>query len=942
MTRNALIIILFGTAALFAALSFVRQPSITKEGSAWTIDFELSEYSDVEISIVDKKDSSVIRHLAAGKLGSNAPAFLQKNSLRQNITWDGKDDFGVNVPQPDSMSVRVRAGMSTHTDMFVGEDLYLFVGGGRATPSIILEDDGNVILFGKSGSNSFLRKYDAAGNYARTLYPPSASLSSDSVVAYGINVLPGVGWAPKITAPKSPTMTNSYLNDGNTFILSGGSGKLVLVNGNNQQTITTSGCYISSTTKPLISSPAAPVGWKGPWGPQYLTPSHNPKFLYLSGRYYGNTNLGSWLTEACDTGFWADGQVFKVNLENGIVSPFIKLDSVPVLATERATKIGGAGNGYSAIHGTAIDDSGRVYVCDRLHKCIGVYDTNAVMLGSIPVADPDYVAVSKRTGAIYVISRTHNVNLTLRRFNSWRNPASPTATVQLTTSTGDGYKGASAMVLTETNGITNIWLGYGTIGFRLYRDEVTTFSLLRDFSTGNSLMHYDRIAVDRKTDQLFFEVHRASRNGIYTVTDWSNPEPAPIPNLCGNTGSGDDNDDITVCPKGDLYIYKYPGGNDYYNFPVFRFHGKTGNYQAKNYANTGSNVVTAKTRYEGTNHRGLAVGWQGQVAISNYDGADHDNNHIDVYPDTGYFDSTYKGKTMVSNLTSKASGIRFDAAGNLYVGTGVKPSDWQVLNGFAGDNFYNNYSGSIVKYAPGDTGYMSGNVAIGSAKVFPQPFGTYGGSGTRGWCTCWNPRFDVDPYGRVYIPSAASQSVAIADNEGNTLHQFGRYGNTDARGGVAGSGIVENSNYVPFAFPYSTAASEDYIYVSDWINARIVRVKLDYQLDNIPGLTENTTSVADFLKKDRRVISMASSPNPFNPSSTISITLPSAVHVRLAVYDANGRFVKELFNGIHVSGTHNFTWNGTNTSGIKVSTGLYFYRLTAGKETRIIKTIFSK
>ncbi|MBL8027639.1 MAG: T9SS type A sorting domain-containing protein, partial [Fibrobacteres bacterium] len=117
--------------------------------------------------------------------------------------------------------------------------------------------------------------------------------------------------------------------------------------------------------------------------------------------------------------------------------------------------------------------------------------------------------------------------------------------------------------------------------------------------------------------------------------------------------------------------------------------------------------------------------------------------------------------------------------------------------------------------------------------------------------------------------------------------------------------------------------------------------KIDYALDNIPGLTEHSTKLEAALNRQKTAV-ISANPNPFNPSSRISITLPSTTEMRLAVYDANGRFVKELFNGIRLSGTHNFTWNGTNTSGIKVSTGLYFYRLTAGKETRIIKTIFSK
>jgi len=45
---------------------------------------------------------------------------------------------------------------------------------------------------------AIVRQYDSLGNYMKTVFPPPATLSNDSVTFYGINVVPG-GWAPKTT-----------------------------------------------------------------------------------------------------------------------------------------------------------------------------------------------------------------------------------------------------------------------------------------------------------------------------------------------------------------------------------------------------------------------------------------------------------------------------------------------------------------------------------------------------------------------------------------------------------------------------------------------------------------------------------------------------------------------------------------------------------------------
>jgi C1A family cysteine protease len=68
-------------------------------------------------------------------------------------------------------------------------------------------------------------------------------------------------------------------------------------------------------------------------------------------------------------------------------------------------------------------------------------------------------------------------------------------------------------------------------------------------------------------------------------------------------------------------------------------------------------------------------------------------------------------------------------------------------------------------------------------------------------------------------------------------------------------------------------------------------------------------------------------PNPFNPAATISYSLPDASMVRLAVYDAAGRLVAVLADGRRSEGPHSIVWDGTDSFGGDVASGVYFLRL---------------
>jgi hypothetical protein len=78
-------------------------------------------------------------------------------------------------------------------------------------------------------------------------------------------------------------------------------------------------------------------------------------------------------------------------------------------------------------------------------------------------------------------------------------------------------------------------------------------------------------------------------------------------------------------------------------------------------------------------------------------------------------------------------------------------------------------------------------------------------------------------------------------------------------------------------------------------------------------------------------------PNPFNPSTTISFSIPSDMNVDLAVYDISGRLVGELMSGVQTQGLYEITWDANN-----YASGLYIVRLVAGAEMHTQKIMLVK
>ena len=80
-------------------------------------------------------------------------------------------------------------------------------------------------------------------------------------------------------------------------------------------------------------------------------------------------------------------------------------------------------------------------------------------------------------------------------------------------------------------------------------------------------------------------------------------------------------------------------------------------------------------------------------------------------------------------------------------------------------------------------------------------------------------------------------------------------------------------------------------------------------------------------------------PNPFNPSTSIPVSLSMNGDARVSVYDIRGSLVKDIHRGFLQSGHHIFSWDGTNFNNSYVSGGIYFCKLFVGENTRSVRKL---
>ena len=141
--------------------------------------------------------------------------------------------------------------------------------------------------------------------------------------------------------------------------------------------------------------------------------------------------------------------------------------------------------------------------------------------------------------------------------------------------------------------------------------------------------------------------------------------------------------------------------------------------------------------------------------------------------------------------------------------------------------------------------------------------------------------------------------------------------------------FFDDASFGPYAIdpPYGTNSGGELQYCS---------LSLEFSVPWIPPMSTDDYVIpaVGFLAQNY--------PNPFNPSTTIKYEIKEAGNVSIEVFNIMGQKVKTLVNEYHTANNYSLVWDGTNNKNEGVSSGVYFYKMQAGRYTSTKKMILMK
>ena len=159
-----------------------------------------------------------------------------------------------------------------------------------------------------------------------------------------------------------------------------------------------------------------------------------------------------------------------------------------------------------------------------------------------------------------------------------------------------------------------------------------------------------------------------------------------------------------------------------------------------------------------------------------------------------------------------------------------------------------------------------------------------------------------------------------------------------------------NNTYSRFVAGGIPADGIYYIQVNSYYNS-LNRTKDPANLHKDPGGGEYliTASSSMITAVDDKVDNLPLSftlqqnyPNPFNPTTTINYSIAKPEAVKLTVYNMLGQNVAELVNKQQQAGNYSIVWDATDGNGLRMSSGVYFFRIEAGSFVQVNKMILLK
>jgi NHL repeat len=406
---------------------FKIRPQLKKHNGKITIFFETKSFCDVTVGIENSR-GHIVRHLASGLLGKNPPPPFAKGVRKQSLIWDGKNDQGRYVPDPQSLSVRVSLGLKPlfEKDLF-NQPMRRH---GREAPIFQASREGVYVYDGGNGLD-FVELYDHKGEYKRTVYPFPAD-KIKAIKGLKMRKYPQDG----LLLPLKPTfLQQTLLTCGNLygyeypakfrlqaqpswgsshFGMYGNAASIFAVGGRKMALGKMYLCRLApdgSSGGMNIEGPAVALttigkgiytrGKQVAVAPRSGALSPDGKTLYLTG--YNFCHYGKASRDIITSGKWEGFHcVNKINMD---AEKGVEL----FLGSQKINKWGSDSGSFKVPTSVATDSAGRVYVADYMNDRVQIFSAAGKHLKSLGVKRPGIVSIDGKTGEIYVFTTfVHN------------------------------------------------------------------------------------------------------------------------------------------------------------------------------------------------------------------------------------------------------------------------------------------------------------------------------------------------------------------------------------------------------------------------------------------------------------------------------------------------------------------------------------------------------